>query len=73
MSDDIRHYDGLCEDTKRKAEKRVEWRMLSLQRKDCSWTKRYDLLVDSLLGAKRLYRPYLPLIQLYSNSKIRKS
>ena len=32
ISDDRQHYDkGLYEDTKRRAEKRVEWRMLSLQ------------------------------------------
>ena len=32
ISDDRQHYDnGLYEDTKRKAEKRVDWRMLSLQ------------------------------------------
>ena len=31
--------NGLCEDTKRKAEKRVEMRMLSLQWKTCPWTE----------------------------------
>ena len=32
----------LYEDTKRKAKKTVEWRMLSLQWKTCSWTEHYD-------------------------------
>ena len=32
ISDDKQHYkNGLYEDTERKAEKRIEWRMLSLQ------------------------------------------
>ena len=31
--------NGLYEDTKRKAEKRVEWKMLSLQRKTCPWAE----------------------------------
>ena len=32
ISDDRQHHEnGLYEDTKRKAEKRVEWRMMSLQ------------------------------------------
>ena len=31
ISDDIQQVNGLYEDAKRKAEKRVEWRMLSLQ------------------------------------------
>ena len=34
--------NGLYEDTKRKAEKRVEWRMLSLQLKTCPWAEHYD-------------------------------
>ena len=34
--------NGLYEDTKIKAEKRVEWRMLSLQRKSCPWAEHYD-------------------------------
>ena len=34
--------NGLSEDTKRKAEKRVEWRMLSLQWKTCHWAEHYD-------------------------------
>ena len=38
--------NGLYEYTKRKAEKRVEWRMLNLQKKTCSWAEHYDLLID---------------------------
>ena len=34
--------NGLYEDTKRKAEKRVEWRLLSLQLKTCPWADNYD-------------------------------
>ena len=34
--------NGLYEYTKRKAEKRVEWRMLSLQLKTCPWAEHYD-------------------------------
>ena len=34
--------NGLYEDTKGKAEKRVEWRMLSLQLKTCPWAEHYD-------------------------------
>ena len=34
--------NGLYEDTKRKAEKRVEWRIPSLQWKICSWAEHYD-------------------------------
>ena len=48
MIDDIM-INGLYEDTKRKAEKRVEWRMLSLQWKTCPWAEHYDWLIDSLL------------------------
>ena len=33
--------NGLYEDTKRKVEKRVEWRMLSLQLKSCPWAEHY--------------------------------
>ena len=36
--------NGLYEDTKRKAEERVEWRMLNLQWKTCPRTEHYDLL-----------------------------
>ena len=34
--------NGLYEDMKRKAEKKVECRMLSLQRKTCPWAEHYD-------------------------------
>ena len=34
--------NGLYEGTKRKNEKRIEWRMLSLQ--TCPWAEHYDLL-----------------------------
>ena len=34
--------NGLYEDMKRKAEKRIEWRMLSLQGKTCPWAEHYD-------------------------------
>ena len=34
--------NGLYEDTKRKTEKRVEWRMVSLQWKTCPWAEHYD-------------------------------
>ena len=34
----------LYEDTKRMAEKRVEWRMLSLLWKTCPWAEHYDWL-----------------------------
>ena len=34
--------NGLYEDTKGKAEKRIEWRMLSLQSKTCPWAEHYD-------------------------------
>ena len=33
------------EDTKRKAEKRIEWRMLSMQWKTCPWAEHYDWLI----------------------------
>ena len=33
--------NGLYEYTKRKAEKRVEWRMLNFQRKTCPWVEHY--------------------------------
>ena len=42
--------NGLYEDTKRKAEKRVEWRMLSLQRKTCPWAEHYDIEWHYLLS-----------------------
>ena len=44
ISDDRQHYDkwSIC----RKAEKRVEWRMLSLQWKICSWAERYGWLIE---------------------------
>ena len=41
--DDIAN--GLYEDTKRKAEKRVEWRMLSLQWKTCPWAEHYFIYI----------------------------
>ena len=34
--------NGLYKDTKTKAEKRVEWRMLCLQLKTCPWAEHYD-------------------------------
>ena len=36
----------LYEDTKRKAERRVELRMLGLQWKTCPWAEQYDRLID---------------------------
>ena len=36
--------NGLYEDTKIKAEKRVEWRMLSLQRKTYPWAEHYYMI-----------------------------
>ena len=41
MIDDIM-INGLYGNTKRKAENRVEWRMLSLQWKICPWAEHYD-------------------------------
>ena len=38
-----------CMDTKRKAEKRVEWRMLSLQWNTCPWAEQYDWLIEWLI------------------------
>ena len=40
----------LYEDTKRKAEKRIEWRILSLQWETCPWAEHYDWLIELLLG-----------------------
>ena len=34
--------NGLYEVTKSKAEKRVEWRMLSLQSETCPWAEHYN-------------------------------
>ena len=34
--------NGLYEDTKRKAEKRVEWRKMSLQQKTSPWAEHYE-------------------------------
>ena len=39
--------NGLYEDTKRKAEKRVEWKMLSLQCKTCPWAEHYDIYIHT--------------------------
>ena len=36
----------LYEDMEMMAEKRVEWRMLSLQSKICPWAKHYDSFID---------------------------
>ena len=41
MTDNVM-INGLYEDTKRKAEKRVEWRMLNLQLKTFSWAEYYE-------------------------------
>ena len=38
----------ICEDTKRKAEKRVEWRSLSLHWKTCSRAEHYDIYISHL-------------------------
>ena len=37
--------NGLYEDTKRKAEKRIEWKILSSQWKTCPWAEHYDWLM----------------------------
>ena len=44
IPDDRQHYDK-WEDMKRKAEKRVEWRMPSLQSETCPWAELYDLFI----------------------------
>ena len=43
--------NGLYEDTKRKAEKRVEWRMRSLQWKTYACAEHWDWLIDSLIDS----------------------
>ena len=42
--------NGLYEESKREAEKRVEWRMMSLQRKTCPWAEHYYWLIDNWMG-----------------------
>ena len=53
--------NGLCEDTKSKAEKRVEWRMLSFQWKICPWVEHYDWLnINSFkIQQNFVYRPLI--------------
>ena len=49
--------NGLYEDTKRKTEKRVKWRRLSLQWKTYPWAEHCDTVIDWLIDwyAARLY------------------
>ena len=47
--------NGLYEDTKRKAEKRVERTMLSLKWKTCCWAEHYDWLIFIFVGRDRFW------------------
>ena len=50
----------LHEDTKSKAEKRVEWRILSLLWKSCPWAELYDWVLDMVPLQTSIQQPLEP-------------